>query len=131
MLLESELLRMREGSATAEGMLSGALALPLTLRSDLAQLHGHGNQFLAKLDCLVLGDLTEGRDEARAKRKAMVAACEALIERTEKQIKEIDARKAAGPPAPAPNELDLLIESTTGSATSARGVSVEVAGAKQ
>ena len=127
MLLESELMQMREGSATADSMLSGALALPLTLRSDLAQLHGHGNQFLAKLDCLVLGDLAEGRDEARAKRKAMVAACEVLIEQTEKQIKEIDARKAAaGPPATAPpNELDLL-ESTTTSATSARGVAVEV-----
>ena len=41
-------------------------------------------------------------DEARAKRKTLVAQCEALIERTEQQIRAIDAGRKATAPAPAP-----------------------------
>ena len=59
-------------------------------------MHGSANKLLAaRLDAIVLGDLTTGKEEARAKRKALVAAAESLIERTEQQIQKIDVRKSS------------------------------------
>ena len=58
------------------------------------------NKLLAtRLDAIVTADLTTGRDEARAKRKELVALAESLIELTEQQIKRIDALKAGEPAA--------------------------------
>ena len=76
--------------------------LPPGLRNDLSQCHGSANKLLAtKVDAVVTGDLTSGRDDARAKRKKLVHATEAFIEEVERQIKKLDARKAARAQAPA------------------------------
>ena len=92
--LETELIGMQtESNVAATALLKREV--PVGMRSDLAKLHGTANKLLAtRLDAIVTSDLTTGRDEARAKRKALVAACETLIERTEQQIIEIDQLKA-------------------------------------
>lgn len=41
------------------------------------------------------GELISGRDDARAKRKALIKEVEQLIEKVESQIKRIDKMKAA------------------------------------
>ena len=101
--LELELTDMQTKSDAAETALADATtadALPLGLRSELASLHGSANKLLAtRLDAIVTADLTTGRDEARAKRKELVALAESLIELTEQQIKRIDALKAGEPAA--------------------------------
>ena len=90
----SEGARADEIAFAATALASGD-ALPVGLRSSLASLHGNANKLLAtRLDAIVTGDLTSGKEEARAKRKELVAAAEALIERTEQQIRLIDERKA-------------------------------------
>ena len=93
--LETELHEMQETSERAEQLL-GQPELPVGLRSELATMHGAANKLLAtRLDAIVTSDLTTGRDAARAKRKVLVAATEALIEKTEQQIQLIDQRKEA------------------------------------
>ena len=98
--LEIELHEMEATSAAAAEALAGPPEmLPVGLRTALASLHGSANKLLAtRLDAIVTGDLTTGREAARAKRKVLVAAAEALIERTEEQIRQIDRRKAGGAP---------------------------------
>ena len=67
------------------------------MRTELAITHGAANKLLAsRIDAIVTSDLTTAKDEARAKRKALVATAEALIERVEEQIKQIDRRKENG-----------------------------------
>ena len=94
--LEAELVEMQAVSDAAADALAGShTGLPVGLRSELASLHGDANKLLAtRLDAIVTAELTTGRDEARAKRKALVAATEVLIERTEQHIKQIDSAKA-------------------------------------
>ena len=56
-------------------------------------MHGSlNNAYTARLDAIVTGDLTTGREEARAMRKRLLAQTEALIAAVEGQIKRIDAR---------------------------------------
>ena len=96
--LEEELKGMESTLTRADAALGalGAGPLPVGLRSELASLHGSANKLLAtRLDGLLTGDLTTAREEARGKRKALVATAEALIERTEAQIRQIDHIKAA------------------------------------
>ena len=96
--LELEFKAMMEMSDAAARDL-GAGEMPKTLRSELAQLHGTANKMLAtRVDSLLTGDLTSGKDEARARRKALVAGLEALIERTEQQVSFLDLKKAGGTP---------------------------------
>lgn len=68
--------------------------LPLTLRNELCQLHGNANKLIAtRLDAILTGDLHSGRDDARAMRKQLIFQAEALIERVEKQVKQLDQRR--------------------------------------
>ena len=130
--LEVELTEMQETSAAAREVLSVGTAktLPLGLRSELASLHGSANKLLAtRLDAIVTADLTTGREEARARRKKLVAAAEELIETLESQIKQIDQIKsrdddAASQPAlaHAPTlEADLQLAPQATTATTAHG----------
>ena len=92
--MELEYKAMKELSDSAAITLGNG-DIPTGLRSDLASLHGTANKMLAtRVDSLLTSDLTTGRDEARARRKALVATLEELIERTEQQIKFVDRRKA-------------------------------------
>lgn len=104
--LESEIQEMQARSNAADDALEKG-EIPIGMRSDLAALHGSANKLLAtRLDAIVTADLTTGRDEARAKRKALVAASEALIERTEQQVVRIDRLKELPlDPAAAPSSL--------------------------
>ena len=73
---------------------SSRAPLPAGLRTELSVTHGSANKLLAtRIDAIVTADLTTAKDEARAKRKSLVATAEALIERIEEQIKQIDRRK--------------------------------------
>ncbi|EOD08188.1 hypothetical protein EMIHUDRAFT_217769 [Emiliania huxleyi CCMP1516] len=86
--LEKELDEMQATLNRADEALANE-APPIALRSTLASLHGSATALLAtRLDALHTADLTSGRDEARAKRKALVAAAERVIERAEAQIRE-------------------------------------------
>ena len=101
--LEAELAEMQGASDAAADALASDAGLPVGLRTKLASLHGTANKLLAtRLDAIVTADLTTGKDEARAKRKSLVAAAEALIERTEEQIRLIDRRKAGDEAAASP-----------------------------
>mmetsp|Transcript_30138 Transcript_30138/g.96889 ORF Transcript_30138/g.96889 Transcript_30138/m.96889 type:complete len:221 (+) Transcript_30138:72-734(+) len=92
--LEKELDEMQATLNRADEALANE-APPIALRSTLASLHGSATALLAtRLDALHTADLTSGRDEARAKRKALVAAAERVIERAEAQIREVDLKKA-------------------------------------
>ena len=93
---------MEQQSAAATITLDTAAAqgasVPAGLRSDLASLHGSVNKLLAtRLDAIVTSDMSSPgrRDEARAKRKALVAQSQALIERVEVQVAAVDALRAA------------------------------------
>lgn len=75
--------------------LSPDMPAPVGARSELAKLHGAANKLLTtRIDAIVTGDLQSGREEARAHRKALVLASEALIETVEAQIRAIDTRNA-------------------------------------
>ena len=91
--LAAEMQQMQEASAVAEQSLASGEAPPAGLRNQLAQLHGSlNNRYTARLDAIVTGDLTAGREEARAMRKQLLAQTEALIVMVEGQIRRIDAR---------------------------------------
>ena len=91
--LELELQSMQCVSDAAEASLVRG-EVPLALRGELAQLHGSLNKLLAtRLDAILTGDLTSGREEARARRKSLIVRCESLIECVEFQIGRIDALK--------------------------------------
>ncbi len=91
--LELELQSMQGVSDAAEASLARC-EVPLALRGELAQLHGSLNKLLAtRLDAILTGDLTSGREEARARRKSLIVRCESLIECVEVQIGRIDALK--------------------------------------
>jgi hypothetical protein len=125
--LEMELAAMSnkctKAAAALEAEAAAGTAVPMGLRSELAQLHGNANKLLAqRLDSLIVGELTTGQDEARARRKALVVACEVLIEATEAHIQTIDARKVtaklaaddASQSAEAASAPDALPGSATG-----------------
>jgi len=68
--------------------------LPAGLRNELCQLHGSANKIIAtRLDAILTGELTSGKDLARAKRKQLIFQAEELIEKVEAQVKQVDARK--------------------------------------
>ena len=73
---------------------SGATLDP-SMRNQLAQLHGNANKLLTtRLDAILTGDLVSGRDDARARRKALIKQVEALIERLEGLVKRVDEIRA-------------------------------------
>ena len=76
---------------------SSAKELPAELRGELALSHGILNKMLAtRIDSILTGELVSGKDEARAKRKALVKKAETLIETVEGHIKAIDELKQSG-----------------------------------
>ena len=98
--MEVEIASMEETSRSAADAIAlaktDAEGLPLGVRSSLAQLHGTANSLLAtRLDAITTSELTSGKDETRALRKALVARAESLIESLEAHIKAIDALKAS------------------------------------
>jgi len=71
--------------------------LPLGMRNQMAQLHGDFNKLLAtRLDAILTGELTSGKDDARAKRKALIKKVEGHIEKVESLVKRYDAAREAG-----------------------------------
>ena len=99
--LEAELKEMQATHmAAADGIAAasqGGPPVPLSLRGELCSLHGSANKMLAtRVDAIMTGDLMSGKDEARARRKALVLETERLIEQLEVQIKEIDGLKTEG-----------------------------------
>eukprot|EP00900_Chrysochromulina_parva_P014708 jgi/Chrpa1/23238/Chrysochromulina_OHIO_Genome00007828-RA len=69
--------------------------LPAALRGELAKLHGDANKLLAtRIDAILTGDLTSGKDDARAMRKEMIRTVEGLIETVEDLVKRFDALAA-------------------------------------
>ena len=73
------------------------------LRNDLAQLHGNANKLLAtRIDAILTSELISGRDDARAKRKALIKVVEKLIDNAERHVKKYDALKKASPQAKGP-----------------------------
>ena len=48
---------------------------------------------------LLAGDLHSGKEDARAKRKALIKLVEALIETVETQVKQVDEIKAQSTPS--------------------------------
>ena len=115
-------LEMREMEATCSaaaaeiGGLDADAPLPTGLRSELAKLHGLANKLLAtRIDAILTGGLTSYRDQARARRKALVLAAESLIEQLEAQIRLLDAHRDAHSVAPArapgkPADSSTLLE---------------------
>jgi len=87
-----EMMRLQSENATAAlASATCGAEVPVGLRNELSQLHGNANKLLAtRLDAILTGDLNTGRDEARARRKLMIRDVEALIEKTEEQVKHID-----------------------------------------
>ena len=66
------------------------------MRNELAQLHGNANKLLAtRIDAILTGDLVSGKDDARAKRKALIQKVEKLIETVEGQVKRFDQMRAS------------------------------------
>jgi len=66
------------------------------LRGQLAQLHGNANKLLAtRIDAILTSELVSGRDDARAKRKALIKQVEKLIETVEGQVKRYDKKRGA------------------------------------
>jgi len=65
---------------------------PLLLR----QLHGDFNRILdTKIDAILTSDLNSGKEDARAKRKALSAKCGTIIEEIEGLVKAYDAQRSA------------------------------------
>ena len=98
--IELEVLDMQRTCDAAEETLEKTAAdqLEPQLRNDLAQLHGNANKLLAtRIDAILTSELISGRDDARAKRKALIKQVEKLIEAVEGQIKRIDKMKVAAP----------------------------------
>ena len=97
--IEREVVGMQQKCFAAESTLSGAtLASELDpkLRNELAQLHGNANKLLAtRIDAILTGDLVSGKDDARAKRKALIQKVEKLIETVEGQVKRFDQMRAS------------------------------------
>jgi len=94
---------------------SSAEALDLSIRSRLGQVHGDANSMLTtKIDAILIGDLTSGKDFARARRKRLIQQVEALIEQTEEGARRFDdirvaaCRKAASDGAQ--SERETLIQ---------------------
>jgi hypothetical protein len=93
--VHKELASLQEISRDAEDVLANAATgqaeLPASLRSQLAQLHGTASNVVGRLDSLLTGELSVGHAEvARARRKSLVAVCEALIADCERQVSMID-----------------------------------------
>ena len=94
--MDADLSAMEAESADAETTLASGGSVPRTLRTELAVLHGNANKLLAnRVDALLTGEMSSGREAARAKRKQLVLRAEALIEALEKQIKRVDQLKVA------------------------------------
>ena len=54
------------------------------------------NKLLAtRIDAILTGDLVSGKDDARAKRKALIQKVEKLIETVEGQVKRFDQMRAS------------------------------------
>ena len=95
--LELEVAAMQKQSGEAEQLLQTTPGdqLAPALRNELAQLHGNANKILAtRIDAILTGELVSGKDDARAKRKALIKVVEGLIETVEAQVKRYD--KARG-----------------------------------
>jgi hypothetical protein len=92
--IAQKLQQLKAVSDRAGSVLADARAdIPTGLRSELSQLHGHANSLLAtRLDAILTGELHSGRDQARARRKELIRAAEALIEKIEQQVRTIDER---------------------------------------
>ena len=95
--IELEVGSMEAQLEEAEAILGGHKPggeLDSQLRNDLAQLHGNANKLLAtRIDAILTGELVSGRDDARAKRKALIKTVEKLIDSVEKLVKRFDALK--------------------------------------
>ena len=100
--LELEVLEMQTLQAEAENTLSSTPGdqLDPALRNSLAQLHGNANKLLAtRIDAILTSELVSGRDDARAKRKALIKVVEELIEKVEGLVKQFDKARAPFTPA--------------------------------
>uniref|UniRef100_A0A7S2FNN7 Uncharacterized protein n=1 Tax=Haptolina brevifila TaxID=156173 RepID=A0A7S2FNN7_9EUKA len=66
------------------------------MRNQMAQLHGDFNRILdTKIDAILTSDLNSGKEDARAKRKALSAKCGTIIEEIEGLVKAYDAQRSA------------------------------------
>lgn len=67
------------------------ISLCPSVRNKLGQLHGNANALLAmKIDAVHVSHLASGKEEARARRKRLIADVEGLIEGVEAQVKRVD-----------------------------------------
>ena len=95
--LDSTLSSGKTAVDSAEAAGSGA---PLGLRNTMSQLHGNANKLLAtRIDAILTSELVSGRDDARAKRKALIKVVEELIEKVEGLVKQFDKARAPFTPA--------------------------------
>jgi len=91
--LKLDVLDLQQRSIRAEAVLDAPPAdgMPAGIRSDLAQLHGDANKILAtRIDAILTGELTSGKDDARAMRKELIRTVETLIEKVEQQVARFD-----------------------------------------
>ena len=81
----------------ADSALNAPSRLDLRLRSQLASLHGNANTLLAaRMDAILISDLTSGKEHARLRRKSLVKQAERLVERLESQVRRFDKIRARG-----------------------------------
>jgi len=95
--IEQEVLEMQLACEKAEQTLQTTPGEQLDphMRNALAQLHGSANKLLAtRIDAILTSELVSGRDDARAKRKALIKQVEMLIETVEGQVKRFDKARA-------------------------------------
>lgn len=119
--LERDMEEMRTTSQAAaqqiEAASSGGALIPVSLRGDLCTLHGSANKMLAtRIDAIMTSDLISGKEEARAKRKALVTQAEHLIETVEAQILAVDQLKGCN----APESTNLPMSANFGEVTEER-----------
>ncbi|KAL1511903.1 hypothetical protein AB1Y20_005184 [Prymnesium parvum] len=94
--IESALLDIKRKTQQAEALMNDppSEGLPPQLRNNLAQLHGDANRLLAtRIDAILTGELCSGKEDARAKRKELIALTETLIDQIETQVKRFDQLK--------------------------------------
>jgi len=79
----------------ADSALDAPSSLERGLRSQLASLHGDANTLLAaKIDAILISDLSSGKEHVRMRRKALAKQAERLIERIEAQVRRFDEIRA-------------------------------------
>jgi len=65
-------------------------------RDELAKLHGEAHGLVTeRIDAVTTAELNSGRADARAKRRELVGVATELLERTEQQVKALDAMRVA------------------------------------